>query len=80
MAVEEFLRSAARVGCRLTGKAGSRPHKEVPVNERLRKMHELGQSPWVDEISRDDIKNGGLERLIEDGILGATSNPSSRRP
>jgi transaldolase len=71
-----FLRSAARVGCRLTGKAGSRLHKEVPVNERLRKMHELGQSPWVDEVSRDDIKNGGLERLIEDGILGATSNPA----
>jgi transaldolase len=39
-------------------------------------MHELGQSPWVDELSRDDIKNGGLERLIEDGILGATSNPA----
>ncbi|MFL6031737.1 MAG: transaldolase [Rubrobacteraceae bacterium] len=46
------------------------------MNERLRKMHELGQSPWVDELSRDDIKNGGLERLIEDGILGATSNPA----
>jgi transaldolase len=46
------------------------------VNERLRNMHELGQSPWVDELSRDDIKNGGLERLIEDGILGATSNPA----
>jgi transaldolase len=46
------------------------------VNERLRKLHELGQSPWVDELSRDDIKNGGLERLIEDGILGATSNPA----
>jgi transaldolase len=39
-------------------------------------MHELGQSPWVDELSRDDIKNGGLERLIDDGILGATSNPA----
>jgi transaldolase len=39
-------------------------------------MQELGQSPWVDELSRDDIKNGGLERLIEDGILGATSNPA----
>jgi transaldolase len=46
------------------------------VNERLRKMQELGQSPWVDELSREDIKNGGLEQLIEDGILGATSNPA----
>lgn len=46
------------------------------MNERLRKMQELGQSPWVDELSREDIKNGKLERMIEDGILGATSNPA----
>jgi transaldolase len=46
------------------------------VNERLQKMRELGQAPWVDEISREDIKNGGLERMIEDGIVGVTSNPA----
>jgi transaldolase len=39
-------------------------------------MQELGQAPWVDELSRKDIKNGGLERMIEDGILGITSNPA----
>jgi transaldolase len=39
-------------------------------------MQELGQSPWVDELSREDIKNGELQRMIEDGILGATSNPA----
>jgi transaldolase len=52
------------------------PPKEVLVNERLRRMQELGQAPWVDELSREDIKNGGLERMIEDGILGITSNPA----
>jgi transaldolase len=46
------------------------------VNERLRRMQELGQAPWVDELSREDIKNGGLERMIEDGIVGVTSNPA----
>jgi transaldolase len=46
------------------------------VNERLEKMRELGQAPWVDELSREDIKNGGLKRMIEDGILGVTSNPA----
>jgi transaldolase len=46
------------------------------VNERLRKMQELGQAPWVDELSREDIKSGELERMIEDGIVGVTSNPA----
>jgi transaldolase len=46
------------------------------VNERLEKMRELGQAPWVDELSREDIQNGGLERMIEDGIVGVTSNPA----
>jgi transaldolase len=46
------------------------------VNERLRRMQELGQAPWVDELSREDIQNGGLERMIEDGIVGMTSNPA----
>src|ERR687891_1329277 len=46
------------------------------VNELLEKMRELGQAPWVDELSREDIKNGGLERMIEDGIVGVTSNPA----
>ena len=44
------------------------------MNERLGKMQELGQAPWVDELSREDIKNGGLGRMIDDGIVGITSN------
>jgi transaldolase len=39
-------------------------------------MRELGQAPWVDELSREDIQNGGLQRMIEDGIVGVTSNPA----
>jgi transaldolase len=46
------------------------------VNERLQEMQELGQAPWVDELSREDIKNGDLQRMIEDGIVGMTSNPA----
>lgn len=46
------------------------------MNERLAKMRELGQVPWVDELSREDIQNGGLRRMIEDGIVGVTSNPA----
>lgn len=46
------------------------------MNEQLRKMNEIGQAPWVDEISRDDTQEGGLEQSIEEGIVGVTSNPT----
>ena len=46
------------------------------MNQNLSKMRELGQAPWVDEISRDDTRNGGLQAMIDDGIVGVTSNPA----
>jgi transaldolase len=46
------------------------------MNERLRKLQEIGQSVWIDSLSRDDIENGNLERMIEDGVVGVTSNPT----
>ncbi len=43
----------------------------------LLRLHQLGQSVWLDYIQRDLIDNGGLERLIrEDGLAGVTSNPA----
>src|ERR671917_131055 len=53
-----------------------RAPEEADVDERLGKMLELGQAPWVDELSRDDTRNGGLQAMIEDGIVGVTSNPA----
>jgi len=46
------------------------------VNERLRKLAEIGQSVWMDSLSRDDIQNGNLEQVIESGVVGVTSNPT----
>ena len=43
----------------------------------LRTLQEYGQSVWLDFVSRELLKSGGLGRLIsEDGIRGVTSNPS----
>jgi transaldolase/glucose-6-phosphate isomerase len=42
-------------------------------------VHELstaGQSPWLDFVRRTLITSGELQRLIDDGITGVTSNPS----
>jgi transaldolase len=44
---------------------------------RLHQLSELGQSVWVDTLSREMIESGELERLIEeDAVVGVTSNPS----
>jgi transaldolase len=42
----------------------------------LQQLAEHGQSPWIDFIARDFVRDGVLERLIEDGVVGLTSNPT----
>jgi len=43
----------------------------------LLELEQLGQSVWLDNISRGLITSGALKRLIEeDGISGITSNPT----
>ena len=46
------------------------------MNERLRRLAEIGQSVWIDSLSRDDVENGSLGAMIEDGVVGVTSNPT----
>jgi transaldolase / glucose-6-phosphate isomerase len=47
------------------------------VSNPLRTLQEYGQSVWLDFVSRDLLKSGGLAKLIaEDGLRGVTSNPS----
>jgi transaldolase len=46
------------------------------MNESLQRLAEIGQSVWIDSLSRDDIQDGNLERLIEEGVVGVTSNPT----
>jgi len=42
----------------------------------LQQLHDHGQSPWLDYITRDILKNGRLQELIALGIVGLTSNPT----
>lgn len=43
----------------------------------LLELRKLGQSAWLDDISRGMLDDGSLARLIrDDGIAGLTSNPS----
>jgi transaldolase len=42
----------------------------------LKALAEQGQSPWLDYISRTFVHDGELKQLVEDGIVGLTSNPT----
>jgi transaldolase len=43
----------------------------------LSHLSALGQSVWIDFLSRESIREGHLKRLIdEDSVVGATSNPT----
>jgi transaldolase len=43
----------------------------------LERLSELGQSVWVDFLSRESIRGGHLQELIdENSVVGATSNPT----
>ncbi len=43
----------------------------------LQALSALGQSVWVDYLSRDSVRGGHLRELIDDyAVVGATSNPT----
>jgi transaldolase len=54
-----------------TGKDGTM------ATSRLHRLSELGQSVWIDFLSRDMLRSGGLQQLHEeDAVVGVTSNPT----
>ena len=47
------------------------------MSDRLQRLHDAGQSVWLDFIDRRMLSEGELDRLIrEDAITGVTSNPT----
>jgi transaldolase len=47
------------------------------MNANTKKLHDLGQSLWVDNISREMLVEGVLARYIADlSVTGLTSNPT----
>lgn len=42
----------------------------------LQELAGLGQSVWIDTISRRMIDDGTLQKLIDQGVRGATANPT----
>lgn len=47
------------------------------MNQNLRQLRDLGQSLWLDNITRELIDSGTLQRYIDEyGLTGLTSNPT----
>jgi transaldolase len=42
----------------------------------LHELSRLGQSVWLDFIDRNLVNNGGLQRLVDSGVTGVTTNPT----
>ena len=42
----------------------------------LKALSEHGQSAWIDYLSRSFVRDGDLQGLIDEGIVGVTSNPT----
>lgn len=43
---------------------------------KLRELNEAGQSVWYDYIRRAFVESGELQALVDEGVMGVTSNPS----
>jgi len=50
--------------------------KDKKPSSLIKEINELGQSIWLDSLSREMIKSGELDNLISIGISGITSNPT----
>ena len=47
------------------------------AKSRLHELSEHGQSVWIDSLSRQWLRDGSLQKLIdEDAVVGVTSNPT----
>jgi transaldolase len=46
------------------------------MRTRLHQLQQLGQSPWIDVVTRDFVRSGQLQQLVERGIRGLTANPT----
>ena len=47
-----------------------------PTTNSLQALRRLGQSVWYDNMYRALIGSGELQRLIDSGVTGLTSNPN----
>jgi transaldolase len=45
-------------------------------NKQIAALNEIGQSVWIDNLSRELLSSGELNQLTDQGVSGLTSNPT----
>jgi transaldolase len=50
--------------------------EEILRMNNIQKITQLGQSIWYDNISRSLLQRGELASMVQEGLLGVTSNPT----
>src|SRR4029077_16544874 len=61
----------------VTSAGGASPLAEGEIMKATAKLHDLGQSLWLDNITRDLLESGTLARYIAElSVTGLTSNPT----
>ncbi|MGC3976100.1 MAG: transaldolase [Nitrospira sp.] len=54
------------------------PTQDITQQNSLQQLRSCGQSYWLDNLTRDMIRDGELKRrVVEEGLGGVTSNPST---
>jgi transaldolase len=43
----------------------------------IERLQAMGQSVWIDDLTRDMLEEGELQRLVDAGISGVTANPTT---
>src|SRR5581483_10592813 len=46
------------------------------MSERLKQLAAAGTSPWLDNIRRSWLESGEFKRMLDEGVVGVTSNPT----
>src|SRR6478752_4112890 len=79
------MRRPLMAGYRLPQWSGLRRMEQQMSKETVRgdgmqgtqRLHDAGQSLWLDNITRDLLNNGTLKRYIDElSVTGLTSNPT----
>ena len=46
-------------------------------NEKLAELSKAGVAVWLDDLSRDRIRSGNLQSLVDEySVVGVTTNPT----
>lgn len=74
---EGFANAVERFVLPRAGSKSRRPTKGIMSMKATQLLHNLGQSLWLDNITRDLLESGTLQHYIDElSVTGLTSNPT----